>query len=508
MSTAGVRAAGDGPRVGVATLSSGPWHLVIEVLLAHALRLRGARPELLLCDLPELPVCDERTIFSRSLDRCDGCVHDKRDLLDVAALPWRGVTSFLEADALARARRIVDALQDEDLEQFCDGGQPIGRWLHVSGCHFLRRDERGVEREQIDARRRLLAAAITIRAAADRWLDASQPDVVIVESGAHFMWKIVMELARSRGIAVVSREMGKGGWDRHLYALNADSMSPDLSAEWAEARQQELIPDAAAEVDDFLAHLPQRTYSATRYPIASASTSIAAPRTAVAFTNLTWDLATAGRDLAFDGMFDWLRETIRTVSEYPQARLVVRAHPVEAAISTRERVVDFLAREWPQGVPNVTVVDADDPVGASTLAASTDLTLTYTSTAGLEAAARGAAVVVAGVPHFRGKGFTLDVDTRDQYRKMLKDWALGDGPIAPPHSATLAKRYVHLFFSRYTIKMQWTTSPLEPPYRLTIASMNELLPGRNPALDVVCDGILTGRQIVLPPAVTPLPCAP
>ena len=43
---------------------------------------------------------------------------------------------------------------------------------------------------------------------------------------------------------------------------------------------------------------------------------------------------------------------------------------------------------------------------------------------------------------------------------------------------------------------------------LTIASMNELLPGRNPALDVVCDGILTGRQIVLPPAVTPLPCAP
>ena len=42
------------------------------------------------------------------------------------------------------------------------------------------------------------------------------------------------------------------------------------------------------------------------------------------------------------------------------------------------------------------------------------------------------------------------------------------------------------------------TSPLEPPYALTIRSMDELLPGANANLDHVCDAILGARQVLLP----------
>jgi hypothetical protein len=286
-------------------------------------------------------------------------------------------------------------------------------------------------------------------------------------------------------------------------------MSPDLSAAWAEARDVELSEDALAKVEEFLTHLPQQTYAAPAYPASSAAPSPSRPRTVVAFTNVTWDLATAGRDLAFDGMFDWLHETVRTLRDYPDTQLIVRAHPAEAALPTRERIVDQLAAEWPDGLPNLTVLGPEDRASASSLAASSELTLVYTSTAGLEAAARGATVVVAGVPHFRDKGFTVDVTSRHEYREMLTTWAKGQRLVAPPRSVELAMRYVHLFFSRYTIPMRWTTSPLEPPFKMTITSMDALLPGRNPALDVVCDGILAGRQIVLPLASTPIvACAP
>lgn len=92
----------------------------------------------------------------------------------------------------------------------------------------------------------------------------------------------------------------------------------------------------------------------------------------------------------------------------------------------------------------------------------------------------------------------MDIQTREQYRAALSDWCHG-GQVRPdPDAATLARRYFFLFFARYTIPMHWTTSPLEPPYRLLIESIDELRPGINVALDAVCNGILNGRQILLP----------
>jgi hypothetical protein len=90
------------------------------------------------------------------------------------------------------------------------------------------------------------------------------------------------------------------------------------------------------------------------------------------------------------------------------------------------------------------------------------------------------------------------MSSRDDYRAFLNAWAAGAEVAAPPAAATLARRYFHLFFARYHVTMGWTTSPLEPPYRLLVRSIEELAPGRNPALDAVCAGILEHRQILLP----------
>ena len=497
---------GDGPRIGFASFGSGEWHLAIELLLAHALQLRGAQPSLLLCDLPALPVCDERTAFSRHRDRCDGCIAAKRSLLDAAGLSWHGVSAFVEPSAVARARQRVAAIEAGGLESHVERGWPVGQWLHVSGCHYLRCDERGFEPHKVEARRRWLATAIVIVEAVERWLDTTQPQIVIAESGAHLMWRIAFELARARGITVVCREMGKGGWDRHVYALNADAMSPDLDAIWADARHRPLSKTEEAAVDALVANLPADTF------VANASRpghlDIAPDqRVAVAFTNVTWDLATAGRDVAFNGVLDWLRNTIRAFEPGAAAHLVVRAHPAEASFSTGERILDQIEREWPGGPRNVTVVAPEHHIDAKTLCETADVVLAYNTTAGLEAAMYGRPVIVCGRPHYRNRGFTIDVADRTEYAQMLHAWS-GGAALRPPANATdLARRYFHLFFARYHVPMGWTTSPLEPPFRLIVESIDELLPGRNAALDVVCDGILAQRQVVLPRHAG-LACAP
>jgi hypothetical protein len=37
------------------------------------------------------------------------------------------------------------------------------------------------------------------------------------------------------------------------------------------------------------------------------------------------------------------------------------------------------------------------------------------------------------------------------------------------------------------------------PPRLRLESLADLLPGRDPGLDVICDGILTGREFIYSP---------
>lgn len=501
-----------GPKIAVATFGSGTWHFVLEALLAHALALRGASPHLLMCDLPTLPACDERTILLREPGRCPGCLPAKQTLLAASRIPWRAMSAFVGEGALQKARAIVDALGDEELDDLDIGPWPLGRWTYVSACHFLRGDARGRDPQAIAVRRRFLTTAIVVLEAAQNWLDEVRPDILIAESGAHFMWRIAFELARARGIRVVCREIGKGGWDTHIYSLNAECMFPNLTDIWAQAKTAPLTPQQVQDVNAYLQNLSAKTYvpedqRAREEPSDRLRQELGLRpdrKVAVLFSGVTWDLATAGRDIGFDGMFDWIAETLRLAASLPDVQLVIRAHPAEQSVPTREHTLDRIKETWPNLPPNVVTVAPETSIAVQSLCGIADLVLTYCSTTGVEAAIYGTPVMVCGAPHYRGKGFTIDIQSPLQYKEAFRKWANGELDPLPLDASEMARRYFHLFFLRYHIGMGWTTSPLEPPYELRIRDLAELLPGRNRSLDVVCSGILNGREILLPLAESPL----
>src|SRR6266404_9304980 len=121
-------------RIGFACFGAGVNHLVIDCLLAHALQLRGAACQLLLCDLPELPGCDERLFEFPNNDRCAGCSSPKLPFLEVCGLDWLKLSGVLgdPAATLKAVGEAVASCSDENLTRFRYEGWKVGEWVGSS----------------------------------------------------------------------------------------------------------------------------------------------------------------------------------------------------------------------------------------------------------------------------------------------------------------------------------------------------------------------------------------
>jgi hypothetical protein len=497
-------------RVGIASFGAGANHLVVDCLLAHALQLRGAACQLLICDLPELPGCDERVIEGENNRRCQGeCISAKLPYLKVCGLDWVRLSDFLEdpVATLKMAGESVAGCSDDALTRFEYEGWKLGEWLGSSVASFLRSDSHGMHPEVIDARRRYLTSGIVALIGSRRWIDTWRPDILIVISGRHIFWRAAREIAQARRIKVVCREMFVESFDCHIYAVNSSCEDPAIPDAWAQARQTPLTPSQEKLVDEDLKGLPAFARQVAYDPILETRTSAIRTelrlspdrRLIVLFTNVTWDLFVAERDLAFDGQMRWIAATLEFVRRHPELDLIVRAHPAEIVpkFRTRGRIVQQIEERFAPLPSNVRLIGPDSAISSDTLRAMASLNLVYCSSVGMEAVIADQPVLICGNPYYARKGFTIDVESPAHYDQLLEDHAAGRPAIPPPASVDLARRFLYLFKFRYGMRMGLTTDDNRMT-ALKIRNLAELRPGMSLPLDTACDGILHRNEILLP----------
>ena len=496
-------------RIGFASFGAGVNHLVIDCLLAHALQIRGAACQLLICDLPELPGCDERLLESENNHRCAGCISPKLPFLEASDLDWVTVSGFLDdpAASVKAARETVASCNDENLTHFRYEGSKLGEWLGSSVASFLRSDSHGMHREVIEARRRYLTSGIVALTASKRWIDTWRPDILVVISGRHIFWRAAREIAQSRGIKVISREMFNEAFDCHIYAVNSSCEDPVIPDAWTQARATPLTAAQERLVDEYLRALPAYARQVTKDPvletreaaIRSSLKLVPERRTIVLFTNVTWDLFVAERDSAFDGQMQWIAATLEFIRRHPELDLVVRAHPAEIVprFRTRGRIVRQIEERCGPFPPNLRMIGPESTISSDTLRAMASLNLVYCASVGLEAIIAGQPVLICGNPYYARKGFSIDVESPMHYERLLEDHSAGRALTSLPASADLARRFLYLFRFRYGMRMGLTTDDVAAP-RLKLDRFAQLERGVSVALDTACDGILHRDEILLP----------
>jgi hypothetical protein len=476
-----------------------PW-LDVEYGLGAALELRGHLVDGILCD-GLLPLC-EMNLGPRTRPPCGVCVGWLARYEDAFGFTFSRLTDFVSEEDRDSVERQVAATPDHELSTLVVAGVGVGRLARRE----LQRYYRGFVFEPAAdaAYRPWIVSALLLVRLAGRLLDRKRPDIVITASGRTLAPACLCDVARSRGIHVVTWDTEPSYSDGLVFSHNHAAVEIPLDEMWREASRQRLTDAQVEALREFLRRWARSEITPFPYNPAPLEDRAAirsrlglrpgAPMV-VAFTNSAWDMAVVDRDVGFSSMFDWLFALVEHAAAHPESDLVVRAHPAEtnvpAGLESRTPVGAEILKRFSPLPGHITLVEGNSPVSSYALADMARVVMAYSSRIGLEVALRGKRPWLAGDATYRGKGFTRDLASKQQMIALLDTEALDD--VLTADEIERAERFAFLWFFRYVTRLPLLRAP---DRAFALKTFRDLAPGGHPVIDKLCEAVVTGTPFL------------
>ncbi len=507
----------DPKRILIATGTAG--HLpsmTLESLLGVALPLRGAAVDFLLCDgaLPACMMCEinwyaDVLDFAQKgpVDRCQSCHAPAVHMLESAGLSHFGLGGQLTEVEREEARQLATSISRQDIGAYMVGGISVGEHALAGALRFYARGELDDSVGAEAVLRRYFEAALLTYHATRRLLGSGRYEVVVLNHGIYVPQGVIAETARQLGVRVVTWHPAyrRGCFifnhdETYHHGLLAEPVSSWGQMTWGSQQQMQIenyLRSRWVGKQDWVRfhHNPEFDLETIQREI---GIDLSLPTVGL-LTNVVWDAQLHYRANAFPSMLDWLRKTIAYFERRPDLQLLIRVHPAEitGTLPTRQPAVDEIRRAFPRLPANVFIIPPESRLSTYVAMSHCNAVVIYGTKTGVELAATGVPVIVAGEAWIRGKGVSLDASSEADYFRLLD--ALPQPARLDDSTKERALKYAYHFFFRRMIPLESIKGRKGwPPFGVAIGGLSDLLPGISRGLDVVCDGILTGTPFIYP----------
>ena len=302
--------------------------------------------------------------------------------------------------------------------------------------------------------------------AALEWMQTHKPDVVLIPNGLILEMGIVFRVARYLNIPAMTFEFNDQR-EQIWLAQNTSIMRQDTDY-LVEARCNLPMTDAMYErlADLENARRGARVWGKSKrlWQYISAQ---GAEQTRKALglddrpvvllaANVLGDSLTLGRNIFAESMSEWITRTVQYFAKRIDVQLVVRIHPGEKIVPQAKSMGTVVREALPDLPSHIHVIGALDNVNTYDLIEIAALGLAYTTTVGVETAMNGIPVISCGDTHYRGRGFTIDPNSWDEYFSALENVLsnLSANRLTEEPTAK-AWNYAYRFFFEYPRPFPW-----------------------------------------------------
>ena len=486
-----------------------------EITILQGLKQRGAQLDYVLCD-GLFSDCDLfwAATSPRPERACTWCQAETTRLVHDAGLDFQWLGRYLAPEENREARRWARSLSPEELATARYEGWDVAAWIESSVHSHLRRSELDVADPDVEkAYRSYLFSGLVACFALERLLDETRPDVLLQFNGRQSSTRVAFELARRRGIRVVTHERGPRSETLALHENGTCTSLKSIRDVWDDWGD---VPLTASELEAIGHHLDERergvNLSWTAFTTAPQQDAEVRAALGLEPDRPMWVLFTSSDDEvaaesewqgSWESQLAWVRATVAYAGQNPGIDLVIRIHPntgSRRSTGVNVKQLEQFERLRDEGLPsNVRMVAPEDEISSYTLMNMATAGLVYQSTAALELACKGKATVVAAGTHITGLPFARTADRPEGYTKIL------DGVRALPVGKVsqdvrrLALRMAYGLFFRVPVDFPLVRMPNPMLGQLTWTSLEELAPGKDAGLDRCSRIVLDGEPVSPPP---------
>lgn len=488
------------------------WNSGYHLLTTWALRLQGIPVTYFACNagMSKCVLGTNRDNPQKEMP-CRSCVYQSRTLYTGVpdsqfSIPNSQQTSvtWLNPDRDEQLASRIANLSLPELMAFEHENVPLGS-LCLPGLRWILRVHHLTDDEPTSyLLREYILSAWNVARKFSKFLDETNPRVVVVFNGQFFPEATAAHLARKRGIRVITHEVGfKTGTaffcdgEATIYPIHI----PDSF---------EMNEHQNALLDDYLAKRFQGDFTMAgikfwpdmkKLDETFLQKAAGFKQIVPIFTNVIFDTSQPHANVVFDDMFHWLDVVLKIIRAHPETLFVVRAHPDETRVrkSSRETVEDWVTRNGVRDEANVVFVGSKETLSSYDLIQRSKFVMVFNSTIGLEASIMGVPVLCAGKARFTQYPTVFFPQSVQAHKDKLEELLNAEAIEVPADFKRNARRFLYTQVFRSSLPFE---DFLEPSIRTTQTRLKDfepekISPANSRAMRTIFEGLLNGGDFLM-----------
>lgn len=481
-----------------------PWsYMVIDCILATALRLRGHETIMIVCDGLDFCEVDQYNIkASDHGKRCSECLKRTLRYINAFSLEWKPLSLFAPKElfdevynfmGLVKDSRsvIVDNIKIGDL-----AGINAGYYSGIPGTLWPLMDKNVIKSY-------LFSGYVLTKAAKDI-LANEKPDIIVTTGGKTITWAPIFELAKMMGLGATNWEDYSVHPNGFVFSHDQPAVRGYLNDIWKVQKELDLTDEQKKELWELFSAWKKGEATPYQYYKAPEESSdrilkqlgISRDKKIVAiFPNILREDNMLQGNAAFANQIEWISAIINLAKADNEKYYILRAHPAENTLPASyimNRLLDILAQLGQPLPENFILISPESNISSYKLGEMADVIMVWTGTLGLEFSMNGRRVIVAGEPGYRNKGFTYDLVKDSDLNKRIED--ASSNKFLTLGEIKYAERYAYLIRFRTLVKFPYHSSHKTRTF--SIPSFRELAPGGNQIIDDLCNCIIYEKPFI------------